>query len=103
MPHRVHIGIGSNLGDRQANTAAAIERVSHLPGTRVVQASSLYETEPLGDAETWFVNSVIEIETSLSPEALLHELLGIEKAMGRTRVNEERWASRVIDLDILLF
>jgi 2-amino-4-hydroxy-6-hydroxymethyldihydropteridine diphosphokinase len=103
MPHRVYIGIGSNLGDRRANTAAAIERVSQLPGTRIVRASSLYESEPLGDAETWFVNSVIEIDTSLSPEALLEKLLGIEKAMGRTRANEKRWGSRVIDLDILLF
>src|SRR5262249_27554489 len=103
MPHRVHIGIGSNLGDRQANTAAAIERVSQLPGTRIVRASSLYESEPLGDAETWFVNSVIEIDTSLSPDALLEKLLAIEKAMGRTRAKEKRWDSRVIDLDILLF
>jgi 2-amino-4-hydroxy-6-hydroxymethyldihydropteridine diphosphokinase len=103
MPHRVHIGIGSNLGDRRANTADAIERVAQLPGTRVVRASSLYESEPLGDAKTWFVNSVIEIESELPPDALLKQLLAIEEAMGRKRVKGKRWGSRIIDLDILLF
>jgi len=63
MSHRIYIGIGSNLGDRRANTAEAIDRITKIPDTRVVRASSLYESEPLGDAKTWFVNSVIEIET----------------------------------------
>ena len=52
MPHRVHIGIGSNLGDRKANALEAAERVAKLPGTRLSRASSLYESEPLGDAKT---------------------------------------------------
>jgi 2-amino-4-hydroxy-6-hydroxymethyldihydropteridine diphosphokinase len=103
MPHRVHIGIGSNLGDRRANTAEAIDQVSKLPGTRVVRASSLYESEPLGDARTWFVNSVIEIETDLAADTLLKKLQAIEEAMGRKRVKGKRWGSRIIDLDILLF
>ena len=103
MPHRVHIGIGSNLGDRRANTAEAIEKVSELPGTRVVRASSLYESEPLGNAKTWFVNSVIEVETDLGPDVLLKKLKAIEEAMGRKRVKGKRWGSRIIDLDILLF
>jgi 2-amino-4-hydroxy-6-hydroxymethyldihydropteridine diphosphokinase len=103
MPHRVHIGIGSNLGDRRANTAEAIEKVSNLPGTRVVRASSLYESEPLGNAKTWFVNSVIEVETDLGPDVLLKKLKAIEEAMGRKRVKGKRWGSRIIDLDILLF
>ena len=103
MPHRVHIGIGSNLGDRRANTAEAIEKVSNLPGTRVVRASSLYESEPLGNAKTWFVNSVIEVETDLGPDVLLKKLKAIEEAMGRKRVKGKRWGSHIIDLDILLF
>src|SRR5215467_7554780 len=102
MPHHVYIGIGSNLGDRKANTLEAIERVSKLPGTRLVRASSLYESEPLGNAKTWFVNSVIELETEFPPDALLKRLKAIEKAMGRKRVKGKRWGSRVIDLDILL-
>src|SRR5438132_9149757 len=103
MPHRVYIGIGSNLGDRKANTHEAVDRVSKLPGTRVVRTSSLYESEPLGDAKTWFVNSVIEIETELGAEELLKKLKAIEKAMGRKRVKGKRWGSRIIDLDILFF
>ncbi|HZP42945.1 MAG TPA: 2-amino-4-hydroxy-6-hydroxymethyldihydropteridine diphosphokinase [Candidatus Binatia bacterium] len=102
MPHRVYIGIGSNLGDRKANTLEAVERVSKLPGTRIVRASSLYESEPLGDAKTWFVNSVIEVETEIPPEELLKKLKAIEKAMGRKPAKGKRWGSRVIDLDILL-
>ncbi len=103
MPHRVYIGIGSNLGDRRANAGEATLLVSQLPGTRLVRASSLYESEPLGDAKTWFVNSVIEIETDLAPEALLKRLQAIEEAMGRKRVKGKRWGSRIIDLDVLLF
>ena len=99
---RVYIGIGSNLGDRKANTLEAVDRVTKLPGTKVVRASSLYESEPLGNAKTWFVNSVIEIETEFAPEALLKKLKAIEEAMGRKRVTGKRWGSRIIDLDILL-
>ena len=102
MPHRAYIGIGSNLGDRKANALEAVDRVSKLPTTRLVRASSLYESEPLGDAKTWFVNSVIEIETEFPPEELLKRLKAIEKAMGRKRVKGKRWGSRIIDLDILL-
>jgi len=102
MPHRVYIGIGSNLGDRRANTVEAVDRVTKLPATKLVRASSLYESEPLGDAKTWFVNSVIEIETEFPPDTLLRKLKTIEETMGRKRVKGKRWGSRIIDLDILL-
>jgi len=102
VPHRAYIGIGSNLGDRKANILEAVDRVTKLPSTRVVRASSLYESEPLGDAKTWFVNSVIELETDFPPDELLKRTKAIEKAMGRKRVKGKRWGSRVIDLDILL-
>jgi 2-amino-4-hydroxy-6-hydroxymethyldihydropteridine diphosphokinase len=102
MAHHVYIGIGSNLGDRRSNTVEAMERVSKLPDTRIVRASSLYESEPLGDAKTWFVNSVIEIETAMTTDLLLKKLKAIEAAMGRKRVKGKRWGSRIIDLDILL-
>jgi 2-amino-4-hydroxy-6-hydroxymethyldihydropteridine diphosphokinase len=102
MPHHIYIGIGSNLGDRRANTVEAIDRVTKLPTTRIVRASSLYESEPLGDAKTWFVNSVIEIETDFNADELLKRLKAIEKTMGRKRVRGKRWGSRIIDLDILL-
>jgi 2-amino-4-hydroxy-6-hydroxymethyldihydropteridine diphosphokinase len=102
VPHHAYIGIGSNLGDRKANALEAADRVSKLPTTRIVRASSLYESEPLGNAKTWFVNSVIEIETEFAPDDLLKKLKAIEKAMGRKRVTGKRWGSRIIDLDILL-
>jgi|SRR5687767_11077985 2-amino-4-hydroxy-6-hydroxymethyldihydropteridine diphosphokinase len=103
MPHRAYIGIGSNLGDRRANTLESIKRVADLPNTRIVRASSLYESEPLGDAKTWFVNSVIEVETDIMPDAMLKRLQAIEEDMGRKRVTGKRWGSRIIDLDILLW
>ena len=102
MPHRVYIGIGSNLGDRRANAVEAMARVKELPATTIVRSSSFYESEPLGDAKTWFVNSVIELETELDPGQLLRKLQAIEEAMGRRRVKGKRWGSRIIDLDILL-
>lgn len=101
--HRAFIGIGSNLGDRKANYIEAIDRIQKLPGTRVVKQSSLYESEPLGDAKTWFVNGVVEVETEGSADELLKRLKAIETAMGRKRVRGKRWGSRIIDLDILLF
>ena len=103
MPHRVYIGLGSNLGDRKANIREAEDRLSKLPETRILKASSLYESEPLGDAKTWFVNSVLEIETDFEPDELLKRTRAIEAAMGRKRVKGKRWGSRIIDLDILLF
>jgi 2-amino-4-hydroxy-6-hydroxymethyldihydropteridine diphosphokinase len=103
MPHRVYIGLGSNLGDRKANIREAEERLAKLPGTRIVKASSFYESEPLGDAKTWFVNSVLEIETECEPDELLRRTRAIEASMGRKRVKGKRWGSRIIDLDILLF
>ncbi len=103
MPHRAFIGTGSNLGDRKANFLEAIDRIQKLPGTRIVKQSSLYESEPLGDAKTWFVNAVIEIETECSADELLKRLKSIETAMGRKRVRGKRWGSRIIDLDILFF
>ena len=103
MPHRAFIGIGSNLGDRKANYREACELIGGLPNARIVKESSLYESEPLGDAKTWFVNGVIEIETESTAEQLLRSLKAIETKMGRKRVRGKRWGSRIIDLDILLF
>ena len=103
MPNRAYIGIGSNLGDRRANAVEAVKRIAELPTSRVVRASSLYESEPLGDAKTWFVNSVIEVETDLTSDVFLKRAKAIEEAMGRKRVKGKRWGSRIIDLDILLW
>jgi len=77
-------------------------RIRQLPRTRLTRASSLYESEPHGDAMPWFVNSVVEVETELDLDLLLAGLLAIEARMGRRRVTGERWGSRTIDLDVLL-
>ena len=103
MPAGVFIGLGSNLGDRRANIREALDRIRKQPDARILKESSLYESEPHGDAKTWFVNGVIEIETALTPENLLKKLKGIESAMGRKRVKGKRWGSRIIDLDILFY
>ena len=103
MPHRVYIGLGSNLGDRKANVREAEDRLAKLPEHPDLKASSLYESEPLGDAKTWFVNNVLEIETDFEPDELLKRTRAIEASMGRKRVKGKRWGSRIIDLDILLF
>lgn len=99
---RVFIGVGSNLGHRGANIAAAIGRIAGLPHTRVVKASSLIETDPEGvTAQAKFLNGVIELRTALGPVELLRGLQGIEDELGRVRT--ERWGPRTIDLDVLLF
>ena len=103
VPHRVYIGLGSNLGDRKANLREAEERIAKMPDTRIAKTSSLYESEPLGDAKTWFINNVLEVETEFEPEELLKRTRAIEAAMGRKRVKGKRWGSRIIDIDLLLF
>jgi 2-amino-4-hydroxy-6-hydroxymethyldihydropteridine diphosphokinase len=104
MFNRVFIGIGSNLGNRRAQYQKALARIAVLPKTRIVKTSSLYESEPIGDAKNWYINGVIEIETDFSPPQLLHRLQEIELALGRKRTTEtKKWSSRKIDLDILLF
>jgi 2-amino-4-hydroxy-6-hydroxymethyldihydropteridine diphosphokinase len=103
MPHKALIGFGSNLGDRRANIAEALEKIREIPDTRVLRKASLYESEPHGDAKTWFYNSACELETELSPQNLLKNLLEIETVMGRRRVKGKKFGSRVIDLDLLFY
>ena len=101
MGSRVFIGVGSNLGNRRAYYQKALDLMADLPQTAILRCSSLYETEPIGEAKNWYVNSVVELETALSPQQLLSRLQKIELALGRKRT--KKWAARTIDLDILLF
>lgn len=99
---RAYIGIGSNVGDRAATIAAAVERIGDLPRTRVIRLSSLIETEPVGVTDQpRFLNAAAELRTGLEPVELLDALLGIEDELGRVR--RERWGPRTVDLDLLLF
>lgn len=99
---RAWLGLGANLGDRQANLAAALARLEQEPGIRVLRRSRWYESEPIGVTDQpWFLNGVVEIETTLPPRALLEALKRIEWELGRRPTR--RWGERVIDLDILLY
>jgi len=99
---KAFIGLGSNLGERESMIRQALEAMSTLPDTELVRASSLYDTEPVGDAEQPnFLNAVAEIETDLPARQLLWNLLLIEKRLGRERTR--RWGPRTIDLDLLLY
>jgi 2-amino-4-hydroxy-6-hydroxymethyldihydropteridine diphosphokinase len=97
----VYIGLGSNLGDRVENLRGARERIE-TSGIRIRRSSSIYETEPREMLDQpWFLNQVIETETTLFPRQLLARLLMIEREMGRIRAAPK--GPRAIDLDILLF
>jgi 2-amino-4-hydroxy-6-hydroxymethyldihydropteridine diphosphokinase len=92
-----YVGLGSNLGDREA----LVRRAAELVGAR--RLSSLHETEPWGDLDQpRFVNAVAELETGLRPRQLLDHLLDVERRLGRERPGR-RWGPRTIDLDLLLY
>jgi 2-amino-4-hydroxy-6-hydroxymethyldihydropteridine diphosphokinase len=96
-----YVGLGSNLGDRDANLRAALERLAALGEARV---STIRETDPVGVTEQpKFLNAVAELETALPARELLDHLLEIERDLGRDRTKEERWGPRTIDLDLLLY
>ncbi len=100
-----YLGLGSSVGDREAHLRTAIQRLKG-ESVRVKRVSAIYESPHLGlhpsDAERYppHLNSVIQIETCLSPLELLDRLIEVERAGGRERV--ERWSPRTIDIDILL-
>jgi 2-amino-4-hydroxy-6-hydroxymethyldihydropteridine diphosphokinase len=99
------IALGSNLaselGDREANLRAAVERVGELGA--VLAVSGFYDTTPVGYTEQpRFLNAAMLLETQLEPLALMHALLEIERGMGRVRGKSPAKGPRVIDLDLLL-
>jgi 2-amino-4-hydroxy-6-hydroxymethyldihydropteridine diphosphokinase len=98
----IFLGIGSNLGKREDNILEAIRKIRELIGP-VISSSSVYATEPWGfRSRNSFLNMVIEVETKLKPSGLLGRLLMIESLLGRVREGK-KYASRIIDLDILLY
>ncbi len=101
---RAYIGLGANLGEREATLRRALERLASTPGVAVVGVSSFRETDPFGNVDQpRFVNAAAEIETSLGPRELLDRLLEVERSLGRDRSREERWGPRTVDLDLLLY
>ncbi len=100
---RAFLGLGSNLGDRRGFLRAAIGRLREESGVRVTAVSDLYESEPVGGpgGQGDYCNLVVAIDTDLDPRALLDLCQLLEDEAGRVR--HERWGSRTLDVDILLF
>lgn len=97
-----YIALGSNLGDREAYLERARSALAALPGTRLLRASSVEETAPVGDVpQGAFLNQMVAIETDLAPRELLERLHEIERSAGRVR--GVRWGPRTLDLDIVMF
>jgi 2-amino-4-hydroxy-6-hydroxymethyldihydropteridine diphosphokinase len=99
-----YLGLGGNLGDREASLQQAAEALDWGPA-RLLRSSRLYETEPIGGPvdQPWFLNQVVEVETRMQPGELLDRCMAIENALGRRRASETRWGPRIIDIDVLLF
>ena len=102
MKVQAFIGLGANLGDPESQVRRAVAALSDLPGTRVLAASSLYRTAPVGVGEQPdFINAVAKIETTLGARALLDGLIATEARFGRERPFPG--AARTLDLDLLLY
>lgn len=99
---RAYVALGSNVGDRAAHLAHARARLAALPDTRLVRASAIEETAPLGPVpQEAYLNQMVLLETTLEPETLLGHCRAIEVERGRVRA--ERWGPRTLDLDIVRF
>ena len=101
---RCFILFGSNQGDKQALLERACTFINNRCGM-LVERSSAYTTEPWGfEAEEWFLNELLVVETELTADELMDKLLEIEAELGRVRHPEkEGYCSRTVDLDILYY
>lgn len=105
----VLLGLGANVGDAMATLAAAVESIGDLDGVTVEEVSSVYETpawpppdDPRHVPQDDFLNLVVRARANITPDALLPELLELERLLGRDRSREERWGPRPIDIDLLV-
>ncbi|MBI4977849.1 MAG: 2-amino-4-hydroxy-6-hydroxymethyldihydropteridine diphosphokinase [Spirochaetes bacterium] len=102
IPQLVYLSLGSNTGDAARQLARAAFMLDGDDHTRIVSASSVYRSEPVGGIATNdFYNCVLAVRTTLSPNALLRRISVIERQLGRIRI--QRWGNRSIDIDIVLF
>jgi len=98
----VYIGLGSNLGDPEAQIRAAITALNECDEVSVIAQSSLYSSQPMGPQDQPdYINAVVEIDTTLFAHDLLNQLQHIEQQQGRVR--ERHWGERIIDLDMLVY
>jgi 2-amino-4-hydroxy-6-hydroxymethyldihydropteridine diphosphokinase len=102
LPGIAYIALGSNLGAREEYLTNARILMHALPGSRILAESAIEETPPVGPGgQLNYLNQMVALETSLTPDALLEELQRIERLLGRLR--GEKWGPRTIDLDIVRF
>jgi len=100
--HTAYIGLGSNMGDKEAFLEAGIEMLADTKGCIIEKVSEFIETEPYGDVvQDNFLNGALKLKTLLTPEELLTKIKEIEQENGRER--NVRWGPRTLDLDILLY
>jgi len=98
------LALGGNMGDVRATFERAIGMLCDGANLRLVARSSDYRTPPWGVTDQpAFLNTVVEVATSLSPHELLSRALACERALGRDRAGERRWGPRRIDIDILAY
>ena len=101
---RAYVGLGSNLGDREATLREALRLLEADPHIDVAVVSSFRETDPVGYVDQpRFLNAAAAVETELAPRALLDRLLATERRLGRDRAASPRSGPRTIDLDLLLY
>ena len=102
-PHTAFISVGSNMGDKIGNCRSAIERLSRLEGTVLLETSSFYRTAPVDYLDQdWFVNAAVKLGTEMSPFALLERLQQIQRNAGRVK-DPIPFGPRIIDLDIIFY
>ncbi len=96
------LGLGSNVGDRRAQLQRAVDALPSA-GVRVLECSSVYDTDPVGDVpdQASFFNACVRVKTSLEPLALLDAVKDLERTLGRD-TEGIRHGPRAIDIDILL-
>ncbi len=100
---KVYVALGSNLGDRDAHLAAALDGLRDSVGIDLIRVSAVFETDPVGPPpQDPYLNAVAQLRSRLAPRALLERLLEIETLQGRTR-GGNRDSARSLDLDLLLF
>ncbi len=104
MQNTCYVGLGSNIGDSITIIKESIKLLGQLPKSQLVQASSLYASEPISDEQqSMYINAMVAITTELKPHELLLELQAIEHAYYRQRDPDNKWGPRTLDLDIILF
>ena len=100
-PSTVYVGLGSNVGEREAHLARAARLIAQLRGVDLERTSFAFDTAPVGPSQPRYLNAAVELTVRISPDALLDGLQRIEDQMGRVR--NQDWGPRTIDLDILLW